>query len=433
MTPRRYLWLAATFLFAGLLLSSCKSSPNEAKGVLAFAPDNDSLQVPSGFRVIVVAKNIGAARHIAIRDNGDIYIALNSPHQGGSMVALRDTNRDGKADVIRYFGDMGGGTGIGIHDGYLYFGSDTAIVRYKLRKDSLLPDPHAELIARLPVQHEHQARSIAFDGKGNLYVNIGAPSNCCQVQDRTKGSPGQNPCPLLEYHAGIWRFDASKQGQTQQQGGTRYVTGIRNCVALAWNPNVNDLYAVMHGRDQLHQFYPQYYDEKQGAELPAEEFLRFKEGANYGWPYVYYDEFQKKLMINPEYGGDGKKEAPAGKYQDPILAFPGHWAPDGLLFYTGSQFPDSYHDGAFIAFHGSWNRAPLPQRGYDVIFVPFKGDSPSGKYSVFAGGFTAGNMASPGDARYRPCGLGQGPDGSLYLTDDAHGTVFRFVYTGGKP
>lgn len=434
MTSKSSLWLLPAFIFCACTsLVSCHSSTREENANLQFSADNDSLQLPSGFRVVVVARDIGRARHIAVRQNGDVYIALNSRHNGGSIVALRDSSGDGKADKIVYFGDLGGGTGLRIHDGYLYFGSDTAVVRYKLEKGSLLPDTaHPELIATLPVQHEHQARSLAFDGKGNMYVNIGAPSNCCQVEDRTKGSPGQSPCPLLQYHGGIWRFDASKQGQTQQHGGTRYVTGIRNCVALAWDPATHDLYAVMHGRDQLHQFYPQYYDEKQGAELPAEEFLRFKKGANYGWPYVYYDEFQHKLMVNPEYGGNGKKEAPAGKYTGPIMAFPGHWAPDGLLFYTGKQFPDRYHNGAFIAFHGSWNRAPLPQRGYDVVFVPFDGDTPSGKYEVFAGGFTAGDMASPGDARYRPCGLAQGPDGSLYLTDDRHGTVFRIVYTGKK-
>ncbi|HEX5552751.1 MAG TPA: PQQ-dependent sugar dehydrogenase [Chitinophagaceae bacterium] len=431
-------YTSSFLVLAVFCLFSCKNTSNKKNGknvagTFQFAPDNDSLQLPEGFQIVVVAKDLGAARHMAVRQNGDLYISLNARHDGGSIVALRDTNSDGKADVIKYFGALGRGTGIGIHNGYLYYGSDTAVVRYKLKAGSLLPDTTAELIASLPVQHEHEAKSIAFDNNGNLYVNVGAPSNACQVDDRTKGSPGQQPCPLLEYHAAIWRFKADQPGQTQQNGGLRYVTGIRNCVALAWNPDVHQLYAVMHGRDQLHQLYPQYFDEKQSAELPGEEFLRFKEGADYGWPYVYYDEFTKKLMIGPEYGGDGKKEAPAGKYQDPIMAFPGHWAPNGLLFYTGNQFPAKYRGGAFIAFHGSWNRAPLPQKGYNVVFVPFSGDSPSGKYTVFAGGFTGTkDMKSPGDARYRPTGLAQGNDGSLYVSDDSHGTVFRIVYTGKK-
>lgn len=432
MNARKFL-LLGSLLLAGASFVNFTPGAGSRRGApgLKFESDNAGLKLPDGFHVVVVAKNIGAARHIAIRSNGDMYVSLNARHDGHPIAAMRDTNGDGVADQIEYFGDLGRGTGIGIHDGYLYYGSDTAVVRYKLIAGQLLPDAHAELVASLPVQHEHEAKSIAFDGAGHLFVNVGAPSNICQVQDRTKGSPGQDPCPLLEYHAAIWRFSADKLNQTQQHGGTRYVHGTRNCVALAWNPTVNKLYAVMHGRDQLHQMFPQYYTAEQSAELPAEEFLLFRPDANYGWPYVYYDELQKKFMVCPEYGGDGKKSVPAGKYEAPIMAFPGHWAPNGLMFYTGHQFPARYRNGAFIAFHGSWNRAPLPQKGYDVVFVPFKGDHPSGNYSVFCGGFTGDKeMKSPGDARYRPCGLAQGLDGSLYVTDDAHGTVFRIVYTG---
>lgn len=413
--------------------TGCKGPSGNGQGALAglkFDSANGGLKLPEGFNVVVVAEDLGKARHLVVRDNGDIYVALNSRKGGGGIAALRDTNNDGQADMIKYFGDYDG-NGIGIHDGYLYFASDTSVVRYKLREDELLPDPQAELIASFPVQHEHSAKSFAFDGSGNMYVNVGAPSNACQVEDRTKGSPGQQPCPLLEFHAGIWRFDANQPGQTQQNGGYRYSTGLRNCVALAWNPHVDKLYAAMHGRDQLAQLFPQYYTEEESAELPAEEFLLLKDSANYGWPYVYYDQRQQKLMVAPEYGGDGKTPADSGKYEDPIMAFPGHWGPNGLLFYTGHQFPADYLNGAFIAFHGSWNRAPLPQQGYKVVFVPFNGDHPSGDYQVFADGFKgADTLKSPGDAKHRPVGVAQGPDGSLYISDDAGGTIWRVVYTG---
>ncbi len=399
---------------------------------LHYTQSDAGLQLPGGFDVVLVAKDIGAARHIAVRENGDIYIALNAIHDGHCMVALRDTTQDGKADVIQYFGNLIRGTGMRIYNGYLYYGSDTAVVRYKLRDGQLLPDLKPELVASLPVQHVHEARSLAFDNKGHMFVNVGAPSNACQVEDRTKDSPGQQPCPLLEKHAAVWKFDADKLRQSEETGGERYVTGIRNCVALDWNPNTGKLYALMHGRDQLHQLYPQYYSAEEGAALPAEEFLLFKEGADYGWPYVYWDQFKKRFMVAPEYGGDGKKTAPKGKYEPPMMGFPGHWAPNGLLFYTGKQYPEKYRNGAFIAFHGSWNRAPEPQKGYKVVYVPFDGDLPAGDYETFAGGFaqTSGSIESPGDAKYRPCGLAQGPDGSLYVTDDAAGTVFRIVYTG---
>ncbi len=413
-------------------IAGCKNQPSGQGGTasLQFDSTNGGLTLPAGFKAVVVGEHLGRTRHIAIRDNGDIYAALNSMNNGGGIVALRDTNGDGKADIIRYFG-IGHGTGMGIHNGYLYFGTDTAILRYKLQPDSLLPDPQAELVASLPAQPEHEMKSITFDGNDNMYVNVGAPSNSCQVEDRTKGSPGMSPCTLLQWHAGIWRFKADRLHQTQEKDGYHYATGLRNCVALTWNPHENQLYAVMHGRDQLSQLYPQYYTDSMSAELPGEEFIQIKDGGNYGWPYAYYDQRQKKLMVAPEYGGDGKKAVPEGKYLDPMMAFPGHWAPDGLLFYTGTQFPSSYRYGAFIAFHGSWNRAPLPQRGYDVVFVPFSGGKPSGDYTVFANGFAGtDNIKSPGDAKHRPTGLAQGPDGSLYVTDDANGTIWRIVYTG---
>ncbi|MHB1922127.1 MAG: PQQ-dependent sugar dehydrogenase [Chitinophagaceae bacterium] len=428
-------WILAFFImgFVSCNLHSGNSSQSSTQGVgaLSFDSANGGLILPKDFKAVVVAKNLGPTRHIIIRDNGDIYVALKSEKHGGGIVALQDTNGDGKAEVIRYFGNMHG-TGIGIYHGYLYFGSDTAIWRFKLRKDSLLPDLQPQLVAQLPDQNEHRAKSITFDHHGNLYVSIGAPSNACQALDRTKGSKGLQPCPLLENHAGIWRFKADSLNQSEDAGGFRYATGLRNCVALDWNSHVHQLYAAMNGRDQLSQLFPQYYTDSQSAELPAEEFLLVKKGGNYGWPYVYYDQIKKKLMVEPEYGGNGKIAAPAGKYENPILAFPGHWAPLGLLFYTGHQFPSTYLNGAFIAFHGSWNRAPLPQAGYKVVFVPFNGEMPIGNYSVFADGFSGypPNLQQPGNAKHRPVGLAQGPDGSLYITDDSNGTIWRIVYTG---
>ena len=153
-----------------------------------------------------------------------------------------------------------------------------------------------------------------------------------------------------------------------------------------------------------------------------------KQGDNAGWPYIYYDQIQHKKILAPEYGGDGKKEGPSGIIE-PTVAFPGHMAPNGLLFYTGNMFPEKYKNGAFVAFHGSWNRAPEPQKGYFVAFVPFKDGKPSGDWEIFADNFAGGpDFVSPGKAKHRPCGLAQGPDGALYVSDDQGGTIYKITY-----
>jgi mono/diheme cytochrome c family protein len=155
------------------------------------------------------------------------------------------------------------------------------------------------------------------------------------------------------------------------------------------------------------------------------------DGADFGWPYCYYDPFRESKVLAPEYGGDGVITGRCEQKTDPIMAFPAHIAPNDLLFYTGDQFPERYREGAFIAFHGSWNRAPLEQEGYYVVFVPFRDGLPSGDWEVFADGFSGmDKLMNPGDAEHRPTGLAQGPDGSLYVSDSRRGTIWRIMYTG---
>ena len=396
----------------------------------ASAVDEDAgIRVPEGFDAKIFADGVGRARHIAVRDNGDVFVALREPQEDGGVVALRDENGDGAVDHSVYFGEHAG-TGLAIHDGFLYASSDEAIYRYALPEDDLAPDGPAETVVEgFPEQRSHASKAIAIDDSGNLYVNVGAPSNACQEEDRTQGSPGEEPCPLLEEHAGLWRFDADKTGQTFADG-ERFVTGTRNIVALDWNPQAGELYFVMHGRDQLHDLYPDLYTAEQSAELPAEEFHVAREGADYGWPYTYWDHQMGQRMVGPEYGGDGKTAAGDG-YQAPLLAFAGHWAPNDLLFYTADAFPAQAQGGALIAFHGSWNRAPLPQDGYNVVFVPFEGAEPAGDWSVFADGFKGAEMLEDeDDAEFRPMGLAQGPDGALYIANSVQGRIWRVTYEG---
>jgi glucose/arabinose dehydrogenase len=274
----------------------------------------------------------------------------------------------------------------------------------------------------------HGAKTIAIGRDDDLYVNIGSRTNACQTADRQPASPGIDPCTELETRAGIWKFSAREKNQRQELSD-RFATGLRNTVALHFAPD-GRLYGAQHGRDNLSSNWPENFDESANAEKPAEILVHIGAGSNYGWPYCYYDQDLKSHVLAPEYGGNGKTVGDrCDDVAQPLVAFPGHWAPNGLAMYNGSQFPARYRNGFFVAFHGSWNRAPLPQGGYKVAFVPMQGGKP-GAYETFADGFAGTDDPQPRTAVHRPTGLAVGPDGSLYVTDDARGRIYRIFYRG---
>lgn len=392
-------------------------------------PDDGGLTLPDGFCALVVADSVGSVRHLVVAANGDIFVARrksrSNPDAAVGVLALRDTDGDGRADQQVVLAGDRGGTGIALHDGYLYFAPDDGVVRWPHDGKNLEPSgPMETIVSGLPDTQNHRAKSIAIHG-ADLFVNIGAPSNTCQQENRSAGSAGIDPCPQLETRGGIWRFDANRAGQTQADG-VRFATGLRNVVALRMHPSNGSLYGVQHGRDQLFQNWPDLFSAEDQAEKPSEELVRIRQGDDFGWPYCYHDPALDMLVLAPEYGGDGKKVGRCFDKAEPMLALPAHWAPNALLFYTGDQFPQSYRGGAFIAFHGSWNRAPLPQAGYKVVFVPFKEGWPLGSYETFADGFAGGTL-SPREAAYRPGGLAQGPDGSIYITSAKGGRIWRVI------
>ena len=423
--------------FGTFFLLSCGAGsevPDPSTALSEQPPEPVQLKLPQGFVATVFAEEtFQNARHVAVNDNGDVYVKFRATKDknGPGILALRDTDGDGQADVRESFSDFYG-TGMALHNGFLYASSERAVYRYALESGELVPRSQPEtIVSELPEQNAHKAKALAFDGQGHLYVNVGAPSNGCMEKARTAGSKGLDPCPQTEWQASVWRFRADQVGQTQRESGHRYAQGTRNMVALEWNTTVDSLFGVQHGRDQLNTLWPDHYDEAQNAELPAEEFFQISDGDDFGWPYCYYDHLQGKKLLAPEYGGDGHTEGRCGETKDPFLAFPAHLAPNDLIFYTGDQFPAHYRNGAFVAFRGSWNRAPLPQKGYFIAFVPFQDGQPSGDWTVFADGFSGlEEVAAPGDAAHRPCGLAQGPDGSLYVTETTKGTIWRISYTG---
>ncbi|MCH6236685.1 c-type cytochrome [Cognataquiflexum rubidum] len=404
--------------------------------------DNGGLFLPDGFEAVVVVDSIGRARHLAVSELGDIYVKLRAPDKSGrGIVGIRDTNHDGKADIVEYFGDYPDkgnyGTGMRIYNGYLYFSTAGEVYRYKMDPDGLLPTGEPELILVDDYKngkygYEHIAKPIAFDNDGHMYVAFGSPGDVCQEFNRKPESPGMYPCPQLDWHGGIWQFDADRLNQTQKDG-KRYATGIRSVVAMDWNQEENELYVVQHGRDDFTKSWPELFSPWESAILPSEEFFRVEEGTDGGWPYFYFDHIEGKKKLNPEYGGDGKLQGDAHLVAQPLLGFPGHFAPNDLHFYRGDQFPERYKNGAFVAFHGSTIRVPYPQAGYFVAFVPFEKGIPAGPWEVFADGFAGmDTIVNTGDALARPMGIAMGPDGSLYISESVKGKIWRIMYKGKK-
>jgi glucose/arabinose dehydrogenase len=435
---------AAALLLVCVSLTPDAAVPGAGAATMeAACPSNDSgLKLPAGFCATIFADNIGHARHIAVSSSGVVYVNTwsgryfpNSPApRGGFLVALKDQKGAGKADVIQRFGETAqtggaGGTGIRLYNGWLYAEINDRIVRYALPDGQLVPQAGPQtILSGLPLNGDHPMHPFIIQD-GFLYVDVATATNACQPQNRTLQTPGMNPCNELLTRGGVWRYDANTPGQQFSPAG-RYATGIRNAEGFAIDTVHHQMFVTQHGRDQLHSLWPKLYQPEDEAMLPSEELLLLKQGGDYGWPECYYDPGRKSLVLAPEYGGDGGKTVGvcAGKI-GPYDAFPAHWAPNDLTFYDQKQFPARYRDGVFIAFHGSWNRAPYPQQGYNVVFQSLADGPNAGRCEIFAEGF-AGTDTSPGGAAHRPTGLAVGPDGSLYVADDVTGRIYKIVYRG---
>lgn len=406
----------SVILLPALLLPAVRALP--AQGVRhlpATCTRANGLVLPDGFCAIIVAERVGRVRQLVVLPNGDVAAALAGGP--GAVALLRDSDGDGVADQKKYFGDEGG-TGIRYSDGYLWFAPNSRVIRWRWALGDLTPRAGAETVVDGLPTGGHAAKGFALLGGDTLVVNFGSETNSCQLDDRSNRSPGHDPCTELEERAGLWRFAANRLHQ-RRKDGVRFATGLRNSLALAVQPETGKLFVAPHGRDQLGQNWG--FRDAQSAELPAEEFMQVEPGDDFGWPYCYFDWQQGKKVLAPEYGGDGSKIGRCADKKLPLIGFPGHWAPMAIAFYDGTQFPAPFRGGAFIAFHGSWNRAPLPQQGYRVVFVPFGADhKPTGQYETFA-------TSARGETQLRPAGVAVGPDGSLYIGDEASGTIWRVM------
>ncbi|MEZ4649800.1 MAG: sorbosone dehydrogenase family protein [Candidatus Eisenbacteria bacterium] len=358
-----------------VLISACASDDVAATG------DLDSIRLPEGFSIEVFADDVPNARSLVRSPNGTIYVGTRS---NGRVYALPDADGDLEPDAVHVIAEgLNMPNGVAFRDGSLYVAEVNRILRYD-DIESHLATPPAPVIVRddLPTETHHGWKFIAFGPDGKLYVPIGAPCNICEQED--------------ERFATICRMNAD--GSDFEV----FAHGIRNTVGFTWHPTTQDLWFTDNGRDWL------------GDDLPPDELNRADEaGLHFGFPYCHAG-----MILDPDFG-QGRS---CDDFTPPARALGPHVASLGLRFYTGSSFPAEYHGQIFLAEHGSWNRST--KIGYQVSLVRLEG-SEVVSYEPFATGWLRGNEVTG-----RPVDLLVLPDGSLLVSDDHAGAIYRIRYTG---
>ena len=300
----------------------------------------------------------------------------------------------------------------------------------RCRRVTVAPSgPPEVIVSGLPLTGDHPMHPFRIDAQGGLYVDLGSATNSCQVANRMPNSPGIQPCTELETRAGIWRYDANLTGQ-RFSPAERFATGLRNGEGIAFD-SAGRIFATQHGRDQLRENWPHLYTPEQGANEPAEELVQLERGADYGWPYCYFDLSQHKLVLAPEYGGDGGKTVgPCADKRAPVATFPGALGaqrPADLSWSISSRPPTGVVHSSPSMAHGIAHHS---RRAATMSCSSRLQDGKaSGPFVVFADGF-AGAIKEPGQAAHRPSGLAVGPDGALYISDDQRGRIWRVTYRG---
>jgi glucose/arabinose dehydrogenase len=363
------------------------ATPSSTNGPKVVArPEGARLQVPNGFQIEEYATGFSTPRFMLLGPNNEILL---SDSTAGSVYVLVDRNHSNKdperKEILK---GLDRPYGLALWKDYLYVGERTSIKRYKYDAKTMTAGSGEEIASLAKFTPGHWTRSLLFDRKGEkLYVGVGSGSNV---------DAGEDPM-----RAAINRFNPDGSGREI------FAAGTRNPIGLHWYPGTDTLWAAVQERDAL------------GDDLVPDYFTHIQQGAFYGWPYAYA----------------GPHEDPRRKGEQPNLvakAIPGdillqsHVAVLDFLFYTGKQFPKEYQGGAFLAFHGSWNRSK--RVGYSVAFVPFSSGKPSGEVRDFLTGW----MISPESKEVwgRPVAIMQLPDGSILVSDDGGKKIWRISYKG---
>jgi len=357
---------------------SAGNGPERVKPPAGFLPT-----VPQGFRVNLFAKDFKRPRWLTIAPNGDIFLADTG---AGEIIVLRDPQKTGGAQEREVFSDgMKRPFGIAFHENYVYIGNTNELLRFRYDPKTSKRLGEKEHLLDLPTGG-HDTRSLTFSADGShLFIGVGSNSNI---------DTGEDP-----------RRAAVTICDPDGKNARLYAMGLRNPVGLALEPVTGAVWATVNERDEL------------GDDLPPDYFTSLKDDGFYGWPYSYIGD-----NVDPRVKPQRPDLVARAIIPDVLLG--AHVAPLQFAFYTGKQFPESYRGGAFVAEHGSWNRAP--RSGYQVAFVAFK----NGKPAADPVPFMTGLVPDPGgqDVYGRPVGVGVAPDGSLLVSDDGAGAIYRISF-----
>ncbi|MBO3271731.1 PQQ-dependent sugar dehydrogenase [Hymenobacter defluvii] len=342
------------------------------------------LKAPPGFKITKFADKLEKPRMLAVAPNGDVYV---SNRDKGTVTLLRDTNKDGKADQTKQVAQADNLHGLAIKDGKLYVAAIRDLYVADIQKDGSLSQLK-RLYNDLPDAGQHPNRTLNFAPDGTLYLSVGSTCNACDENNKENAT-------LL-------------QVKTDGSGRTVYAEGLRNTIGFGWHPRTGQLFGFDHGIDWL------------GDEQQHEELNEIKKGGNYGWPFVFEDG---KANPADEPPGGQTYEQYAAKTVKPKLLYKAHSAPLGMVFYNGKQFPQEYQNDAIVTMHGSWNRAE--PSGYKLVRVHFNQQGQPEKFEDFVTGWLVdGDKAQFG----RVCGIAQHADGSILVSDDANGVIYRVAY-----
>ena len=358
----------------------------------ATAERQAKLKLPPGFALSVFAENLGKPRMLAVAENGQVYVTRRGPE--GDVLLLRDADGDGKAEAPVVVSRIPHVHGIALRENTLYLAAVRELYRAKIKADGTLEEPQ-QLIRDLPDAGQHPNRTLAFSPKGELFLSVGSTCNA---------APEPNPenATML-----VVKTDGSRR--------EIFASGLRNTIGFDWHPPTGELFGMDHGIDWL------------GDDGNREELNHLQRAKKYGWPFVFEDG-RDNPGDNPKKHTGMTWEEYAKACENPARTYTAHAAPMALHFYKGKAFPEDYRNSAFVTFHGSWNRGQAS--GYNVSLIKFgKDGKPIGEFTDFLTGFYI--EAEKGQFG-RPCALAEMPDGSLLLSDDGGGIIYRIRYEGKK-